>query len=97
MRTPGFGWYTAIKGAYLSYKFSTEIVERNLIYLDPLFFTGLTLVLARRGTRWWWALASGAFGIYLVEHLYYIRGLQFPYYEGHGLAITALANRIWDT
>ena len=90
-----FGWYTAIKGAYLSTVFSTEIVERNLIYLDPILFTGTALVLARRGTRSWWALASGAFGIYLVAHLRYATAVQFPYYEGHGLAITAFANRIF--
>ena len=55
-----FGWYTAIKGAYLSTAFASRIVERNLIYLDPLLFTGTALLIARRGTRWWWALASGA-------------------------------------
>jgi hypothetical protein len=90
-----FSWYTAIKGAYLSTVFSTVIVERNLIYLDPILFTGTALVLAGRGTRWWWALASGSFGIYLVAHLRYGTAVQFPYYEGHGLAITALANRIF--
>jgi len=90
------GWYTAIKGAYLSYTFSSDIVERNLIYLDPLLFTGTALLIARRGTRWWWGLASGAFGLYLVAHLPYAPGLNsYPYYEGHGLAITAFANRIF--
>ena len=89
-----FGWYTAIKGAFLSYEFSTEIVERNLFYLDPLLFTGTALLIARRGTRWWWALASGAAGIYLMAHLFYARAVQFPYYEAHGVAITAFANRI---
>jgi hypothetical protein len=90
-----FGWYTAIKGAYLSTSFSSDIVERNLIYLDPLLFAGTALLVARRGTRWWWALACGAAGIYLVAHLQYAKAVQFPYYEGHGLAITAFANRIF--
>jgi hypothetical protein len=90
------GWYTAIKGAYLSYSFGSYIVERNLIYLDPLLFTGTALLIARRGTRWWWALASSAFGLYLVAHLPYAPGLNnYPYYEAHGLAITAFANRIF--
>ena len=62
--------------------FSTEIVERNLIYLDPILFSGLALVIARRGTRWWWALASGAFGIYLVQHLPYGIGGQVPVLRG---------------
>jgi hypothetical protein len=90
-----FGWYTAIKGAYLSTAFSSDIVERNLIYLDPVLFAGTALVLAHRGTRWWWALASGAAGIYLVAHLQYGKAVQFPYYEGHGLAIAAFANRVF--
>ena len=34
----GFGWYAAIKGAYLSTTFSSLIVERNLMYLAPLAF-----------------------------------------------------------
>ena len=33
-------WYAAIKGAYLSTIFSSLVVERNLIYLYPLLFTG---------------------------------------------------------
>jgi hypothetical protein len=90
------GWYTAIKGAYISYSFESVIVERNLIYLDPLLFTGTALLIARRGTRWWWGLASAAFGLYLVAHLPYAPGLNsYPYYEAHGLAITAFANRIF--
>src|SRR6185503_3159698 len=32
----GFGWYAAVKGAYLSTTFSSLIVERNLVYLAPL-------------------------------------------------------------
>ena len=31
-----FGWYAAVKGAYLSTTFSSLIVERNLVYLAPL-------------------------------------------------------------
>jgi hypothetical protein len=89
-----FGWYAAVKGAYLSTVFSSDIVERNLIYLDPILFAGTALLVARRGTRWWWALACGAFGLYLVAHLAYGKAVQFPYYEGHGLAIAAFANRI---
>ena len=29
----GFGWYTAVKAAYISSAFSTLVVERNLIYV----------------------------------------------------------------
>jgi len=95
-----FGWYAAVKGAYVSTALGSYIVERNLIYLDPLLFTGTALLIARRGTRWWWAVASGAFGVYLVAHLPYRSGLDnYPYYESHGLAVAAFANRIfhWPT
>jgi len=90
------GWYAAVKGAYISYTFESVIVERNLIYLDPLLFTGTALLIVRRGTRWWWALTSGVVGLYLVVHLPYAPGLDnYPYYEAHGLAITAFANRVF--
>ncbi len=91
----GFGWYAAVKGAYVSATFGSFVVERNLVYLDPILFAGLALLLAGRGTRWWWALATGAFAVYLVAHVPYGTVVQFPYYEGHGLAITAFANRVF--
>ena len=35
-RSLTFGWYAAVKGAYVSYcVLDSYIVERNLIYLDP--------------------------------------------------------------
>jgi hypothetical protein len=45
-----FGWYAALKGAYISYSFSSLVVERNLIYLTPLLFVGTALV-RRHGRR----------------------------------------------
>jgi hypothetical protein len=89
-----FGWYAALKGAYLSTQFSSEVVERNLIYLDPVLFVGTALLLARRGTRLWWGVACGAFATYLVAHVPY-KTASYPYYEAHGLAIAAFANRIF--
>lgn len=89
-----FGWYAAFKGAYISTVFSSLVVERNLIYLTPLLFVGTALVLERRGTRWWAALAAGGFALYLVVHVPYKTEL-YPYYEAHGLAAAAFANRIW--
>ncbi len=89
-----FGWYAAIKGAYLSTTFASRAVERNLIYVDPILFAGTALLIARRGTRWWWALACGAFTLYLVVKVPYQLD-NYPYYEAHGLAMTAFANRIF--
>ena len=42
-----FGWYAAIKGAYLSTTFSSLIVERNLVYLAPLAFVATAYLLER--------------------------------------------------
>ena len=44
-----FGWYAAIKGAYLSTTFSSLIVERNLVYLTPLAFVATAYLLERGG------------------------------------------------
>ena len=51
-------WYAAVKGAYLSTVFSSLVVERNLIYLYPLLFTGTAVLFSRRDARWW-AVAPG--------------------------------------
>ncbi len=42
-----FGWYAAIKGAYLSTTFSSLVVERNLVYLSPLAFVATAYLLER--------------------------------------------------
>lgn len=90
----GFGWYAAIKGAYISTSLAGDVVERNLIYIDPILFAGTALLIARRGTRWWWAVACGAFTLYLVTKVPYELD-KYPYYEAHGLAIAAFANRVF--
>ena len=56
-----FGWYAAIKGAYLSTTFSSLIVERNLVYLAPLAFVA-TAYLLSRGTAPVWAVLVGGRG-----------------------------------
>ncbi len=93
-----FGFYTAVKAAYLSTVFATLTLERNLIYLVPLLFAGTALFFQRRGGRAWAVVAAGGFALYLVRGVPY--GLtQYPNYEAHGLAIAAFANRIfrWPT
>ncbi len=91
-----FGWYAAIKGAYLSTTFSSLVVERNLVYLGPLAFIATAYLLDRAVAPVWAVLVSGAVVLGLIVWTPIDRGLDnFPYYEAHGLAILALANREW--
>jgi len=89
-----FGFYTAVKAAFLSTVFATLIVERNLIFLVPLLFTGTGLFLERRRGRWWAVVGAGGLALYLVHTTPYSL-TEYPNYEAHGLAIIALANRIF--
>ena len=88
-----FGFYTAIKTAYLSTTLSVVIAERNLIYLVPLLFVGTALVLERRRASYVALVWATAFALYLVTTTPYTLA-QYPNYEAHGLAIAAFANRI---
>jgi hypothetical protein len=88
-----FGFYTAIKAAYLSKTFAIVVAERNLIYVTPLLFIGLALALERRRLSLPATVAATAFAAYVVATTPYHLDL-YPYYEAHGLAIAALANRI---
>ena len=91
-----FGWYAAVKGAYLSTNFSSLIVERNLVYLAPLAFVATAYLLERGAAPIWSVVVAGAAVLGLVIWVPIERGLDnFPYYEAHGLAILALANREW--
>jgi len=92
-----FGWYAAVKGAYLSTTFSSLIVERNLVYLAPLAFVATAYLFERGAAPVWSVLVAGAAVLGLVVWVPIERGLDnFPYYEAHGLAILALANREWS-
>ena len=91
-----FGWYAAIKGAYLSTQFSSLIVERNLVYLAPLAFAATAYLLERAAAPPWAVVAAGAAVLAMIVWVPIGRGVDnFPYYEAHGLAILALANREW--
>jgi hypothetical protein len=92
----GFGWYAAIKGAYLSTTFSSLIVERNLMYLTPLAMIATAYLLERAVAPLWAVLVAGAAVLAMIAWVPIDRGLDnFPYYEAHGLSILALANREW--
>ena len=91
-----FGWYAAIKGAYLSTTFSSLIVERNLMYLTPLAMVATAYLLERAAAPIWAVVVAGAAVLAMIVWVPIDRGLDnFPYYEAHGLAILALANREW--
>jgi len=91
-----FGWYAAIKGAYLSTTFSSLVVERNLLYLAPLAFLATAYLLERAVAPLWAVVAAGAAVFAMIASVPIDRGVDsFPYYEAHGLSILALANREW--
>ena len=91
----GFGWYTAIKAAYISTTFSTLVVERNLIYVGPLLFVGTAMFLERPAVRLW--AVAGAAGLtlaaLLLAHPYQ---MQFRLYsDAPGFALLQAANRAY--
>ncbi len=86
-----FLWYAGIKGAYVSTVFATYVYERNVIYLAPLLLAGTALALTRGVGRTWAIVVAAIATIYVVNAVPVV--LQYPYYEAHGLAILAFANR----
>jgi hypothetical protein len=87
------GLYGGLKGAYVSTKLGSYVVERNLIYLAPIASTTTALLLERRTVRWWAVGGATAVVLYLVLDTP-MRLDQYPYYEAHGLAVLAFANRV---
>ena len=61
-----FALYAGVKAAYVPTLGVTEFVERNLIYLAPLFFVGTALVLERRRVALFPLLAATGLVLYLV-------------------------------
>jgi hypothetical protein len=86
-----FVWYAGIKGAYLSTVFATYVYERNVIYLAPVLFVAMALALARGIGRAWAIALAAVVTVYVVNAVPVV--LQYPYYEAHGLAALAFANR----
>lgn len=92
-----FGFYAAVKAAYLSTTFATRVIERNLIYLAPLLFAGTALLLDRARARPWAIAGAAAFTLYLILTTPFIQ--TYPYGDAPSLSIAALANREfgWDS
>jgi len=86
-----FFWYAGIKGAYVSTVFATYVYERNVIYAAPLLFAGTALALTRGVGRTWAIAVAAVATVYVVNAVPIV--LDYPYYEAHGLAILAFANR----
>ncbi|MCS7007483.1 MAG: hypothetical protein RMM28_07210, partial [Thermoleophilia bacterium] len=86
-----FVGYAGIKGAFLSTTFATAIFERNVIYLYPLVFAAMALALAR-GLGGTWSIGLAAAAVLWIVVATPVE-LKYPYYEAHGLAILAFANR----
>jgi hypothetical protein len=87
-----FGFYTAVKAAYLSTVFSTVVEERNLIYLAPLLFVATGLALERRRLNLWAVAASAGFVLYVILTTPYQLDL-WPYADALGFGIVQMANR----
>ena len=86
-----FVWYAGIKGAYVSTVFATYVYERNVIYLAPVLFAATALAFTRGVGRAWAIAVAAVATLYVVNAVPIV--LQYPYYEAHGLAILAFANR----
>ena len=90
-----FGTYAAVKGGYLSTVYGRLVLERNVIYLAPLFLIGTAFVLERRRLVSLAALVVPAgLAVYLVLNTPYQLD-KYPYFEAPGLSILAFANREW--
>ena len=87
-----FVTYAGVKGAYISTVFGTFVVERNVIYLCPILLSATALAFAR-GVGRGWAIAGAAIVTVYVVAATPLHLENFPYYEAHGLAIAAFANR----
>ncbi len=92
----GFGWYTAVKAAYISTTFSTLVVERNLIYVAPLLFVGTAMFFERPLTRWW--AVAGAAGLTLAALLlaYQYKMDVRIYSDAPGFSLLQAANRTYS-
>jgi hypothetical protein len=87
-----FVYYAGIKGAYLREQFSNIVVERNVIYLAPLFFVGLAMFLERPRFHGWVLAAAGIAGLYLVLHTPLLLASR-GYYDAPGVEALQGLNR----
>jgi hypothetical protein len=89
-----FATYTAVKAAFLSTIFATNVEERNLFYAAPLLLIATALWFDRSRSQVLALGAAGGFVLFLLIRKPY--PLQFPYFEAPGNGLLALANREWS-
>jgi hypothetical protein len=88
----GFGFYTALKAAYLSTIFADRVAERNLIYGSPVVFAATAAALERRLFQLWVLPAAALAVLYVLVSTPYQMEFHF-YSDAPGLAILSRANR----
>jgi hypothetical protein len=87
-----FGWYTAVKAAFITLSLGRLVEERNLIYVSPLVLVAASTWLERPRVRVWAVAGAGAFVLYLILRTPY--EMNYHYYaDAPGLGILQSANR----
>lgn len=87
-----FGFYTAVKAAYISTNLATRIEERNLIYVIPPLMVATALWLERPRLRLVPLACAVGFVAYLIVSTPYAFN-EVPYFDALGLAIAQMSNR----
>jgi hypothetical protein len=87
-----FGWYTAIKAAFITLSLGRLVEERNLIYVTPLVLVAAATWLERPRVRLLALAGAAGFALYLILRTPY--EMNYHYYaDAPGLGILQSANR----
>ena len=87
-----FGFYSAVKAAYVSTLGLTGLIERNIIYVAPLLFVGTAVVFEQRRARLSGLVGATAFALYVVTTTPYHIDISV-FFDAPGLAILPGLNR----
>jgi hypothetical protein len=81
-----FGFYGAVKAAFISTLGLTQLIERNIIYLAPLLFVGTAMVFEQRRARLSAIVGATAFALYVVTTTPYHMDISV-FFDAPGLAV----------
>jgi hypothetical protein len=81
-----FGFYSAVKAAYVSTLGLNELIERNIVYVAPLLFVGTAMVFEQRRVRLTAIVAATAFALYVVTTTPYHMDIPV-FFDAPGLAV----------